>query len=303
METVGALMAALAGPSGVRRSDPVREDGSERAPAVSPEDALPPEGGVGIEIADAVATITIATARGALDTRAKTALRDGLERIASDVRVRAVVLTGVGRTFCVGQDLVEHSTALADDATAAWDTLREHYNPIVTSLATMPKPVIAAVNGVAAGAGASFAFACDLRLIADDAAFHLAFAAVGLSPDSGLSWTLPRLIGHGRAAELLLRPRQRPIPASDAVLLGLVHAVVPAADLHARARELALELAAGPTVAYGAAKQAMAYSAGHGLVDALDMEAGLQTLAGTTEDHAGAVAAFLEKRPPTFRGR
>jgi 2-(1,2-epoxy-1,2-dihydrophenyl)acetyl-CoA isomerase len=257
--------------------------------------------GVLITARGAVTTVTLTTARGVLDTGALIALRDGLQRVADDPRVRAVVLTGVGGTFCVGQDLKQHAAALAVDATAAWDTLREHYNPIVMALATMPKPVVAAINGTAAGAGAAVAFACDLRVVADTASFHLAFGSIGLSVDSGLSWTLPRLVGYGRAIDLLLRPRA--VSASEAVDLGLAHEAMPAADLRARADTLAAELAAGPTVAFGAAKQALAYSASHTLVEALDMEAGLQTLAGTTEDHRDAVLAFLEKRTPTFRGR
>ena len=258
-------------------------------------------GGVELTMVDAVAIVTITSVRGVLSAHAKTALRDILNRLADDPAIRAVVLTGTGGTFCVGQDLKEHAAALTADATAAWDTLREHYIPIVTALVTMPKPVIAAVNGIAAGAGAAFAFACDLRLVSDAAVFHLAFAGIGLSVDSGLSWTLPRLVGVGRATDLLLRAR--PLPAADALALGLATEVVPAADLLARAQEIAAELAAGPTVAFGATKQALAYSAGHGLADALDMEAGMQTLAGTTEDHADAVRAFLEKRSPVFRGR
>jgi 2-(1,2-epoxy-1,2-dihydrophenyl)acetyl-CoA isomerase len=257
--------------------------------------------GISLAIADAVATVTIASDRGALSTATKTALRDALNRLADDPAVRAVVLTGSGGTFCVGQNLKEHAAALSADATAAWGTLQEHYIPIVTALATMPKPVIAAVNGTAAGAGAAFAFACDLRLVSDAAVFHLAFAGIGLSVDSGLSWTLPRLVGFGRATDLLLRGR--PVSAADALALGLATELVPASDLTARAAAVAAELAAGPTVAFGAAKHALSYSAGHGLTDALDMEAGMQTLAGTTEDHADAVRAFLDKRAPVFRGR
>jgi 2-(1,2-epoxy-1,2-dihydrophenyl)acetyl-CoA isomerase len=257
--------------------------------------------GIELKIADAVATVTIASPRGVLSTETKTALRDTLNGLADDPAVRAVVLTGAGTTFCVGQDLKEHAAAMSADATAAWDTLQEHYIPIVTALATMPKPVIAAVNGTAAGAGAAFAFACDLRLVSEAAAFYLAFAGIGLSVDSGLSWTLPRLVGFGRATDLILRAR--PVSAADALALGLATEVVPAEELSARAATLAAELAAGPTVAFGATKQALAYSAGHGLSDALDMEAGMQTLAGTTEDHADAVRAFLGKETPVFHGR
>ena len=256
---------------------------------------------VRLDRVEAVATVTLESAHGALDTAAKRALRDTLETLGEDPRVRAVVLTGTGRTFCAGQDLHAHAQALAADPTGAWDTLREHYNPIVTALATMPKPVIAAVNGTAAGAGASFAFACDLRLVADTAAFQLAFGGIGLSADSGLSWMLPRLVGYGRAMDLLLRPR--PISAASALELGLAHEVVPVAELAARAAAVAAELAAGPTIAFGASKQALSYSAGHGLLDSLEMESALQAVAGTTEDHAAAVRAFLDKGAPEFHGR
>lgn len=249
----------------------------------------------------AVTTVTVATSRGALDHAAKERLRDALAAAADDPAVRAVVLTGAGAAFCTGQDLREHAGALAHDATAAWDTVRDHYNPIVTALATMPKPVIAAVNGTAAGAGAAFAFACDLRLMAAGAAFHLAFGGIGLCLDSGMSWTLPRLVGYGRALDLVLRAR--PITAASALELGLAHEIVPDDALPRRAAELAAELAAGPTIAFGAAKQALAYSAAHGLADSLEVEAAIQTLAGTTEDHANAVRAFLAKERPRFEGR
>ncbi len=271
-----------------------------------PEGNRPPDPGIGITVdyADAVASVTILGApghAGALDVRTRADLRTALEAISVDTDVRAVVLRGTGRTFCVGQDLREHAAALGADATGVWDVLRDHYNPIVTALATMPKPVIAAVNGTAAGAGASFALACDLRLVADSAAFHLAFGAIGLSVDSGMSWTLPRLVGYARAVDLLLRPR--PISAHNAFELGLVHEIVPAPELEARAMAVAAELAAGPTVAFGAVKQALAYSAAHNLVDSLEMEAALQAVTGTTDDHAAAVRAFLEKRSPRFNGR
>jgi len=264
------------------------------------------DSGVSVEKSDAfgrgvVATVTIDRARGVLDTATKITLRAVLEDLGDDPAVRAVVLTGSGTTFCAGQDLRTHAVALGEDAEAAWNTLRDHYNPIVTTLATMPKPVVAAVNGVAAGAGASFAFACDLRLVADTASFHLAFGAIGLSVDSGMSWTLPRLVGYPRAVKLLLQPH--PISAAEALDLGLAHEVVPAATLAARAAALAAQLAAGPTVAFGAMRQALTFSAGHGLAESLDHEAQLQSRAGTTADHAAAVQAFLDKQPPTFNGR
>jgi 2-(1,2-epoxy-1,2-dihydrophenyl)acetyl-CoA isomerase len=257
-------------------------------------------GGIAVSRSGATATVRMIGRRGALDVATKRALRAALERLGEDAAVRAVVLTGTGDVFCLGQDLREHAAALDADATAAWETLRDHYNPIVESIMTMPKPVIAAVNGVAAGAGASFAFACDLRVVAELASFHLAFAGVGLSLDSGMSWTLPRLVGHAKATELVLRGGR--IDAASALGLGLAHEVVAAADLDAHVARLATDLSAGPTIAFGAAKEAIAYAAGHGLADTLEMEAALQTVAGTTSDHRAAVAAFLQKRTPTFGG-
>jgi 2-(1,2-epoxy-1,2-dihydrophenyl)acetyl-CoA isomerase len=214
-----------------------------------------------------------------------------------------VLLTGSGKAFCVGQDLAEHAKNLQGDKQqrdAVWSTVPEHYTPIASTLATMPKPVVAAVNGVAAGAGAAFAFACDFRIVADTARFTMAFSAVGLSADSGSSWTLPRLVGMAKAKELLLTPAT--IPAAEALQLGLATEVVPADQVAGRARELAVRLAAGPTVAYGAIRRSLAYSAGHGIDESLDFERQMMELTGSTEDHRGAVASFLGKAQPTFEG-
>jgi 2-(1,2-epoxy-1,2-dihydrophenyl)acetyl-CoA isomerase len=251
---------------------------------------------------DAVATITLdrPEAMNSLDNATKVALRDHVLQAADDPSVRAVVLTGSGRAFCVGQDLKEHADALAAGAADLGQTVREHYNPIATTLATMPKPVIAAVNGIAAGAGAAFAFACDLRIVANTAGFNLAFAAIGLSCDSGSSWTLPRLVGWARARELLLLPRT--VPAEEALALGLATEVVPAGSVLERATELARQLAAGPTLAYAAIREALEYSAAHGLVESVANEGELMRRTGTTEDHRAAVAAFLAKRSPMFDG-
>ncbi|MGO4424494.1 enoyl-CoA hydratase-related protein, partial [Streptomyces sp. MCAF7] len=166
------------------------------------------------ELTDGVATITLNRPddMNALNIATKVALRDALLQAAGDPAVRAVLLIGTGRAFCVGQDLKEHIELLAADRAgegegSTMSTVGLHYNPIVTAIAGMPKPVIAAVNGVAAGAGAGFAFAADYRLVADTASFNTSFAGVALTADSGVSWTLQRLIGHGRAADLLLFPR------------------------------------------------------------------------------------------------
>jgi 2-(1,2-epoxy-1,2-dihydrophenyl)acetyl-CoA isomerase len=176
----------------------------------------------------------------------------------------------------------------------------EHYNPIALSLAQMPKPVIAAVNGTAAGAGASFTFACDFRIVAEGAKFLLAFANVGLSLDSGASWTLPRLIGAGRALELSLLGR--PITAETAQQYGLVTQLVPADQVLPTAQQLAAQLAAGPTVAYAGIKNAIHYGATATFEQALAHEAVLQTAAGATADHRNAVAAFVNKEKPVFLG-
>lgn len=249
-----------------------------------------------------VATITIdrPDSMNSLDTETKVALREAALRAADDAEARAVVLTGSGRAFCVGQDLNEHAENLAADATSLRVTIREHYNPTVTALATMPKPVIAAVNGVAAGAGASLAFACDFRIVADSAGFNLAFAAIGLSGDTGSTWTLPRLIGWAKARELLMLPRT--VSAEEALALGLATEVVPAAKVPTRAAELAAQLAAGPTVAYAAIRAGLEYSSTHTLEEALEREAELMSETADTSDHRNAVTAFLNKQAPTFHG-
>jgi 2-(1,2-epoxy-1,2-dihydrophenyl)acetyl-CoA isomerase len=255
------------------------------------------------DVSDGVATITLhrPDAMNALNTELKTALRDTLLAAADDHGVRAVLLTGSGRAFCVGQDLAEHAQNLQGDLDAVWSTVPEHYTPIATTLATMPKPVVAAVNGVAAGAGAAFAFACDFRIVADTAGFNMAFSAVGLSADSGSSWTLPRLVGMAKAKELLLLPST--IPAAQALELGLATEVVDASAVGERARALAQRLAAGPTVAYGAIRRSLAFSLGHGIEESLDFERQMMELTGSTDDHRGAVKSFLSKEKPTFEGR
>ncbi|MEV6156257.1 enoyl-CoA hydratase-related protein [Nonomuraea sp. NPDC052129] len=254
------------------------------------------------DVTDAVATITIdrPEAMNSLTAEVKAALLDALRRAAADPEVRAVLLTGSGRAFCAGQDLREHADNLEAGRGLA-DTVRAHYNPIVELITTMAKPVVAAVNGVAAGAGASLAFACDLRVASDKTKFAMAFAGVGLAPDSGASWTLARLVGLGRATELLLLGE--PLGAARALELGVVTRVVPADDVLKTAHELAVRLAAGPTRAYAATKRALAYAATHSLPETLAVEADLQDECVATQDHLDATRAFLAKEPPTFHGR
>ncbi len=256
-----------------------------------------------LDRAGAVATLTLNRpgSMNSLSVALKEALVSALADLGADETVRAVVLTGAGRAFCVGQDLREHSAMLATGDRTPLRTVTEHYNPIVSSIATMPKPVIAAVNGMAAGAGAGFAFAADFRIASQAAGFLMAFANVGLTLDSGASWTLTRIVGHARATALSLLAE--PVSAEAALEMGLVNAVVEPEQLLPAAQELAGRLAAGPTVAYGAIKESLAYATSHSLVESLDKEAELQARCGATEDHRVATAAFVNKQKPTFAGR
>ena len=260
---------------------------------------------VGWELDGAVAVITLnrPAAHNSLTEEMKLGLLDAVRRAGASPEVRAVLITGAGRAFCAGQDLREHAAVL--DARAQGhrtaDTVREHYNPLVMAITSVPKPVVAAVNGVAAGAGASLAFACDLRIAALGASFLMAFARVGLAADSGASWTLPRLIGMGRAAELLMLAE--PVPAPRALELGLVNSIVDDGDLPAVARALAARLAAGPTGAYAGIKEQLRFAAAHDLEASLEKEAQIQAALGHTEDHRSATVAFTRKEQPTFRGR
>ena len=258
---------------------------------------------VEVEREGAVATVRInrPEAMNSLDIATKEALLAALTEVAEDAEVRCVVLTGSGRAFCVGQDLREHVELLQRDDSSLWETVPAHYNPIVELLATMNKPVVAALNGVAAGAGAAFAMAADFRVMVDTAGINLAFAGIALSCDSGSSWWLPRLVGPARAKELLLLPRT--LPAKECLELGLVTQVVSPDELTSAVHELATRLAAGPTLAYGSIRRAVAFSAGHDLSASLAHEADLMALTGASADHHAAVAAFLAKERPEFTGR
>ena len=262
-----------------------------------------PSGAVLLGVADGVATVTMnrPDSMNSLDVATKSLLLATLRQVADDPGVRCVVLTGTGRAFCVGQDLKEHVALLSNRDESLWSTVPEHYNPIIELLSTMNKPVIAAINGVAAGAGAAFTFAADVRIIVDTGAFNLAFAGIALSCDSGSSWTLPRLIGAARAKELLMFPRT--VPAKEALELGMVNRVVSAEELNTVVGQLARTLAAGPTLAYGAIRRSVAFSAGHPLSESLAQEAEQMALTGGSQDHVAAVKAFLAKEKPAFRGR
>ncbi|HST96161.1 MAG TPA: enoyl-CoA hydratase-related protein [Geodermatophilus sp.] len=250
------------------------------------------------EDAGGVATVTML--RPGLTHQSRRELLDVVRGIAADEAVRAVVLTGTGRAFCVGQDLGQHVEALRGDAATSLSVVEDEYNPLVLALAALRVPVVVAVNGAAAGAGLGIALAGDLRVAAAGAKFTTAFAGIGLSSDSGLASRLVHCVGGSRAAELLLLPE--PFLAESAAEWGLVHRVVPAEQVLAEAQALAARLAAGPTAAYRAIKTVLATAATDRLEDTLALEARLQTGLGRTADHREAVEAFLEKRTPRFTG-
>jgi 2-(1,2-epoxy-1,2-dihydrophenyl)acetyl-CoA isomerase len=251
------------------------------------------------EIADGVATITLdrPDALNALTIPLKHELLAALDRSASDPAVRAIVLTGAGRAFCAGQDLRER---LEPGAPPLEVELRERYNPIILAMRALEKPIVGAINGVAAGAGASLAFACDLRLASEGASFLLAFGRIGLIPDSGATWFLPRLIGAARAAELALLGDT--VTAAEAERFGLVTRVVPADTLLAEARAVAVRLAEMAPQALALTKRALEQTWNASLEEQLETEAELQGIAGATADHAEGIDAFAEKRPPRFTG-
>ncbi len=250
----------------------------------------------------AVATVVLNNpAKGnSLSWQTKEQLRDRLEEVAGDRGVRAVILTGAGRSFCVGQDLGEHAEGLRLDRHAAFATIEKHYNPIVRSLATMPKPVLAAVNGLCVGAGLGFALACDLRIVGSGAKFATAFTAIGLTCDSGLSATLARAVGSSRASELVLLGEA--FTAAQAAEWGIANQLVPDEELQDVTIRLARRLAAGPTLAYAEAKRALAQGVAQPLVSVLEAEASAQARLGLTADHLSAVDAFLRKEAPQFVG-
>jgi 2-(1,2-epoxy-1,2-dihydrophenyl)acetyl-CoA isomerase len=256
----------------------------------------------GPENALAAITINRPDALGAMSIPAKEQLLAAVTEAAGDPGVRAVLLTSRGRAFCVGQDLRELQDAY-DGPTPPdlGEVVRQYYNPIVTGLAGMPKPVIAAINGAVAGAGLGIALACDVRWAARSAVFATAFTGIGLAGDSGITWSLNRLVGPAKTA-LLMYLNER-VDAEAALELGLVNAVVEDDLLLSSAEELALRLAAGPTAAYAAIKQTLNAAATHSLAESLALEAELQAAVGRTADHLSAVKAFFAKQKPTFTGR
>lgn len=220
-----------------------------------------------------------------------------LDEAAADDSVRCIVLTGVGKAFCAGQDLAEATDPNGPELS---NIVSEHYNPIIQRIRRIEKPVIAAVNGVAAGAGANIALACDIVLATESASFIQAFSKIGLIPDSGGTFFLPRLVGWQRASALMMTGEK--VSAADAVSIGMIYKAIPDDQFEASVLEMANQLAQMPTKGLGLTKRALNQSFGNNLSQQLDLEDELQSQAGRTDDYAEGTRAFLEKRKPEFKG-
>ncbi len=256
-----------------------------------------------LEIDEGLATLTLDRPEklNAFTPEMHAEIRDALDRIEGDGDVRALLVTGAGRGFCSGADLSRRDHSEGAPSPDLDDSLAKDYNPLVLRIRALEKPVIAAVNGVAAGAGANVALACDIVIAARSASFIQAFVRVGLIPDAGGTWHLPRLVGLARARGLTILGEA--LPAEEAAQWGLIWKCVDDAALMAEATALGRRLAAGPTLALGLMKRALGASARNDLSAQLDLESRLQNEAGRSEDHREGVLAFREKRPAGFRGR
>ena len=256
------------------------------------------------EASGGIATITMnrPDSLNALNGEISLALQKAIADAAGDREVRCVVITGAGRAFSSGADLSD-----VDEATEGGGKpdlgafLRHRYNPIILPIVEMEKPVVASLNGVAAGAAASIALACDFRIASDKARMFQAFIKVGLVPDSGAHYFLTRLVGHAKAAELAMLGEI--IDAEECLRLGLVTKVVPHDDLEKETRAFAEQLASGPTRAYALTKKALHFASNSDIAAVLDYEADLQSEISTTEDSVEGIIAFVQKRPPSFKGR
>ncbi|MDQ3944048.1 MAG: enoyl-CoA hydratase-related protein [Actinomycetota bacterium] len=253
---------------------------------------------INLEIKDGMATLTLnrPDAYNAFNDAMGEEVVDALGQAARDDGVRALLLTGAGKAFCSGQDLksIEPGRSLGDVLEKVW-------NPVLRRLWDLEKPVVAAINGIAAGAGASLALACDLRIASERATLAVVFTKVGVVPDSGITWTLPRLVGLGKALEMAYLAD--PVDATTAERLGLVNRVVPADNLAEEAAGVTRRLAEGPTLAYALTKRAMRRAATSTFPEALEYEGLLQEIAGRSADYSEGVNAFVEKRLARFQGR
>lgn len=256
------------------------------------------------EVSGGVATLTLnrPDALNALDRRITDELHQALADAGADLEVRCLLITGAGRGFSAGADLTQlEDSYRRGEPVPLGDLLRDGYNQIILPIVRMEKPVVAAVNGVAAGAGCSMALACDFRIASEKARFFQAFIKVGLVQDSGASYFLPRLVGFAKAMELALLGDI--IDAETALRYGLVTKVVPHDTLMDEARSFSEQLASGPTRAFGLSKKALYFGSEGDLSKTMDYEADLQAQMALTADHMEGVKAFLEKREPKFEGR
>ena len=228
-------------------------------------------------------------------------MRDALQRVGDDDNIRCLLLTGSGRAFCAGQDLGDESVFKQGDIPDIGIAIEENYNPLIRMLTSLELPVICAVNGVAAGAGANIALACDIVLAARSASFIQAFSKIGLIPDSGGTWILPRLVGQARATALCMLGDK--LGAEQAEQWGMIWRCVDDGELMEEARKLAGHLASQPTRGLALTKQAIQASASNSLDQQLDQERDLQRIAGKTVDYREGVTAFMEKRLPRFTGK
>lgn len=253
-------------------------------------------------LSDGICTITLNRPEvyNALNEQMKDDLNAALKEAEKDPTVRCIVLRGAGdKAFCSGQDLKEHTSSGVRRSLK--QSLEKSYNPMIRRMRSMERPIIGMINGVAAGAGLSIALACDLRIMAESAKMIEVFIRIGLVPDSGSHWFLPRLVGIAKAFEYAALGKD--ISAAEAERVGLVNKIVPAAELEKTTMELAARLAAAPTKAIGLIKRTLNRSLSSDLDSLLDYEAYIQEIASLTEDHQEGVRAFLEKRPARFKGR
>jgi 2-(1,2-epoxy-1,2-dihydrophenyl)acetyl-CoA isomerase len=247
----------------------------------------------------ALLTLNRPERRNAMNRELNRDLLAGLEQAAGDDQIRALLITGAGKGFCAGADLGVFQTRPTPDQ--FYETIISSYKPLITTIVQMKKPVIAAINGVAAGAGASLALACDLRLMAHDASIMMAFSNIGLLPDAGATWLLTRLVGYSRAFEIAAEGSR--IPAERCLETGLTNKIVPAEQLLIISLAWARKLAERPTLALGLTKQAMHYAQLNDLSATIEYEAQLQKQTAVSHDFVEGVTAFIQKRAPNFQGK